>query len=168
MAECSAPLHLSTLPRTSTTVAVNLATTSAQNKLGASTDTLTGIVNLTGSNYNDTLTGDSHDNVIIGGKGNDTLIGGAGSDTFIYHVGDGNDTVAGGAGASWTDTIDLHDGTSALRTYGVDWTLSITSGSIVSTDTANHIISLSQDATDHIDLSNGATINFTELERVTW
>ena len=76
-------------------------------------------------------------------------------------MGDGNDTVAGGNGASWTDTINLHDGASALGTYGVDWTLSITSGSIISTDTAHHTITLSQDTAGHIDLSNGATINFT-------
>jgi large repetitive protein len=76
--------------------------------------------------------------------------------------------VAGGAGASWTDAINLHDGTSALGTYGVDWTLSITSGSIISTDTAHHIITLSQDTAGQIELHNGATINFTELERVTW
>jgi hypothetical protein len=83
-------------------------------------------------------------------------------------VGDGNDTVAGGAGASWTDAINLSNGTAALGTYGVDWTVSITSGSITSTDTVNHVMALSQDAAGHIDLSNGATINFTELERVTW
>ena len=32
-------------------------------------------------------------------------------------------TVAGGNGPSWTDTINLNDSTSALGTYGVDWTL---------------------------------------------
>ena len=149
-------------------VTVNLSISAAQDTIHAGTDTLSGIENVTGSRYNDTLTGDSNDNVITGGQGNDTLSGGSGSDTFIYHVGDGNDTVTGGSGASWTDTVNLHDGTSALGTYGVDWTLSVTSGSIVSTDTAHHVISLSQDAGGHVDLSNGATINFTELERITW
>jgi Ca2+-binding RTX toxin-like protein/carbon monoxide dehydrogenase subunit G len=149
-------------------VTVNLSISAPQDTIHAGTDTLSGIENVTGSRYNDTLTGDSNDNVITGGLGNDTLSGGSGSDTFIYHVGDGNDTVTGGTGASWTDSVNLHDGTSALGTYGVDWTLSVTSGSIVSTDTAHHVISLSQDAGGHIDLSNGATINFTELERITW
>jgi hypothetical protein len=83
-------------------------------------------------------------------------------------MGDGNDTVTGGAAGGWTDTINLNDGTTALGTYGVDWTLSITQGSVSSTDTVGHVITLSQDAAGHIDLSNGATINFTELERVTW
>jgi Ca2+-binding RTX toxin-like protein/carbon monoxide dehydrogenase subunit G len=149
-------------------VTVNLSISAAQDTIHAGTDTLSGIENVAGSRYNDTLTGDSNDNVITGGLGNDTLSGGSGSDTFIYHVGDGNDTVTGGSGASWTDTVNLHDGTSALGTYGVDWTLSVASGTIVSTDTAHHVISLSQDAGGHIDLSNGATINFTELERITW
>jgi Ca2+-binding RTX toxin-like protein len=149
-------------------VTVNLSISAPQDTIHAGTDTLSGIENVTGSRYNDTLTGDSNDNVITGGLGNDTLSGGSGSDTFIYHVGDGNDTVTGGIGASWTDSVNLHDGTSALGTYGVDWTLSVTSGSIVSADTAHHVISLSQDAGGHVDLSNGATINFTELERITW
>jgi hypothetical protein len=83
-------------------------------------------------------------------------------------MGDGNDTATGGAAGGWTDPINLNNGTTALGTYGVDWTLSITSGSVSSTDTGNHIITLSQDAAGHIDLSNGATINFSELERVTW
>jgi Ca2+-binding RTX toxin-like protein/carbon monoxide dehydrogenase subunit G len=149
-------------------VTVNLSISAAQDTIHAGTDTLSGIENVTGSRYNDTLTGDNNENVITGGLGNDTLSGGSGSDTFIYHVGDGNDTVTGGSGASWTDTVNLHDGTSALGTYGVDWTLSVTSGSIVSTDTSHHVISLSQDAGGNVDLSNGATINFTELERITW
>ena len=149
-------------------VTVNLSISAPQDTIHAGTDTLSGIENVTGSRYNDTLTGDSNDNVITGGLGNDTLSGGSGSDTFIYLVGDGNDTVTGGTGASWTDSVNLHDGTSALGTYGVDWTLSVTSGSIVSTDTAHHVISLSQDAGGHIDLNNGATISFSELERITW
>src|SRR5450631_93919 len=148
-------------------VSVNLAT-NVNTGGDAASDSLSGIENLVGSAYNDTLTGDASDNVITGGTGNDTLTGGAGSDIFIYHVGDGNDTMAGGAGASWTDTISLNAGTAALGTYGVDWTLSITSGSITSTDTVNHVIALSQDAAGHINLSDGATINFSELERVTW
>jgi Ca2+-binding RTX toxin-like protein len=56
----------------------------AQNTGAAGTDTLTGIENLVGSQYNDTLTGDSGANIIEGGLGNDTLIGGAGDDTASY------------------------------------------------------------------------------------
>jgi Ca2+-binding RTX toxin-like protein len=149
-------------------VTVNLSQGLAQDTVHAGADTLSGIENLTGSKYNDTLTGDSNANVITGGLGNDNLTGGNGSDTFIYLIGDGNDTVAGGAGASWTDTISLHDGTSALGNYGADWTLSITSGSIASADAANHVLTMSPDAAGHINLSNGSTINFSEIERITW
>jgi len=56
----------------------------AQNTGAAGTDTLTGIENLIGSQYNDTLIGDAGANVIEGGLGNDTLSGGAGQDTASY------------------------------------------------------------------------------------
>ena len=45
-------------------VTVNLATTSAQNTVGAGSDTLTGFENLTGSEFNDTLTGTAAANVL--------------------------------------------------------------------------------------------------------
>ena len=56
-------------------VKVSLALTTAQDTGGAGTDTLTGIENLLGSRYNDTL---------IGGLGADILDGGAGTDTADY------------------------------------------------------------------------------------
>ncbi|MFL6843435.1 MAG: M10 family metallopeptidase C-terminal domain-containing protein [Allosphingosinicella sp.] len=56
----------------------------AQNTVGAGNDTLSGIENLVGSQYNDTLTGDGNDNFIEGGLGADTLVGGLGSDTASY------------------------------------------------------------------------------------
>jgi Ca2+-binding RTX toxin-like protein len=72
-------------------VTVNLALTTAQNTLGAGTDTLLNIENLSGSSYyNDTLTGNTGNNALYGLGGNDTLDGGA-----------GNDRLDGGAG---TDT----------------------------------------------------------------
>jgi Ca2+-binding RTX toxin-like protein len=65
-------------------------------------DKLSGIENLTGSKFNDTLAGDAGSNVvdggdgndmIIGSKGNDTLIGGAGIDTVDYSATTGCVTV---------------------------------------------------------------------------
>jgi serralysin len=88
-------------------VTVNLAATSAQNTIGAGTDTLSGFENLTGSAYNDTLTGSSAANVINGlggndvikgGGGADTLNGGAGLDRFVY-------TAVSDSGPSARDTI---------------------------------------------------------------
>ncbi len=96
-------------------VTVNLTTTIGQNTVGAGTDTISGFENLNGSMFNDTLTGDAADNVIEGNAGTNSITGGDGSDTFIYLKGDGTDTVAGGAGVSWTDTIDLNNGTIVAR-----------------------------------------------------
>src|SRR3546814_15995539 len=51
-------------------------------------DTLSGIENLTGSNYDDTLTGDGGNNSLTGGTGNDTLNGEGGNDTLTGGGGD--------------------------------------------------------------------------------
>ena len=48
-------------------VTVNLALTTAQNTVGAGTDTLSAFENLTGSAFDDTLTGNTGANVLIGG-----------------------------------------------------------------------------------------------------
>ncbi|WP_259744418.1 Ig-like domain-containing protein, partial [Pseudomonas protegens] len=78
-------------------VTVSLGLVGAQNTLGAGTDTLTGIENLVGSSYNDTLTGDGNANVITGGLGNDVLNGGGGDDLLIGGM--GNNTLTGGSGS---------------------------------------------------------------------
>ncbi|MBT7082342.1 MAG: hypothetical protein HN929_12930, partial [Chloroflexi bacterium] len=59
-------------------------------------DTFTGIENLIGSDFDDTLTGDSTDNIISGGSGADILRGGGGAD--LLRGEDGNDTLEGGEG----------------------------------------------------------------------
>lgn len=66
-------------------VSVNLASGGATGAFG--TDTLLGIENVFGSNFNDRLTGGATANVLQGLNGNDVLSGGA-----------GNDALAGGAG----------------------------------------------------------------------
>ncbi|WP_322614400.1 retention module-containing protein [Pseudomonas sp. BIC9C] len=91
-------------------VTVNLSLLAAQNTLGAGTDTLMGIENLVGSNFNDTLTGDNNNNVINGGLGNDILNGGGGDDLLIGGL--GNNTLTGGAGADmlqWLKGNSGHD-----------------------------------------------------------
>ena len=62
----------------------------------ASRDTITGIENLVGSKFDDTLTGDAGVNRLTGGAGADALNGGAGDDTLIG--GTGGDTLNGGDG----------------------------------------------------------------------
>lgn len=57
-------------------------------------DTLTGIENIIGTDFNDRLTGSAGTNTIEGGAGNDTLTGGAGADTFAYNApSEGRDTI---------------------------------------------------------------------------
>ncbi|KFC65736.1 putative Calcium binding hemolysin protein [Bosea sp. LC85] len=63
----------------------------------ASGDKLTGIENLIGSNFGDSLTGDGNANTLYGLDGNDTLNGAAGNDTLVG--GAGQDTLTGGAGS---------------------------------------------------------------------
>lgn len=69
------------------------------------TDTLSGIENVVGSAYNDTITGDENANVLSGGAGDDTITGGRGDDTLIG--GDGADefAFAGGIGATVADRV---------------------------------------------------------------
>lgn len=83
-------------------VAVALSTTEAQDTLGAGTDLLVGIENLTGSAFDDTLIGNAGANVLDGGGGADSLAGGAGNDTYV--VDDEGDLVAENAG-SGDDTV---------------------------------------------------------------
>lgn len=92
------------------------------------TDTLSGIENVTGSAYADSITGSDGDNVIITGNGgdtvaarsgNDTIIGGAGID--ILYGSNGDDTIWGGGaaddirGENDNDTLYGEAGDDALR-----------------------------------------------------
>ena len=124
------------------------------------------------------LGGDGHDNinagagndVIIGGTGNDNISGGDGSDLFMYGLGDGSDTIHGGAGVGWTDVIDLGGGPGVLSAgeYGTDWTVTVTNGSIQSTDLDGGRMELSQDADGYIDFSDGSRVNFNDIEEIRW
>ncbi|MDY0870996.1 type I secretion C-terminal target domain-containing protein [Dongia rigui] len=80
----------------------------------AAGDVLSGIENLTGSAFADSLLGDNNVNLLIGGAGNDYLKALAGNDTL--RGGDGNDILAGGAGG------DLIDG-------GIGWDTASYAGS---------------------------------------
>lgn len=77
-------------------VTVTLATSVAQNTVGAGVDRLVNIQNLTGSSFADTLTGNAGNNDISGLGGDDFLYGGAGADRLIG--GDGVDRLYGDAG----------------------------------------------------------------------
>ena len=85
-------------------VNVSLATNTGSGG-DAQGDTLSGIENLKGSAFADTLTGDIAANVLRGDLGNDTIYGGDGNDSLDGDIGlfefldlGGNDTLYGGAG----------------------------------------------------------------------
>ena len=90
-------------------VTVSLAIAAAQNTVGAGSDTLSLIENLTGSAFNDILTGDTAANKLLGGAGNDSLTGGDGNDTL--DGGAGNDSLNGGVGI---DTADYTTATAGV------------------------------------------------------
>jgi hypothetical protein len=94
-------------------VAVNLAAGTATGFAGIS-----GIENVVGSLFNDTLTGDANNNVLIGLSGNDVLQAGSGRDILIG--GDGNSTLQGGSGediliGGWTTYDRQVDGSGAVH-----------------------------------------------------
>ncbi|GGF78213.1 hypothetical protein GCM10007301_42750 [Azorhizobium oxalatiphilum] len=66
-------------------------------------DTFTGIENVRGTEYADTLIGDDADNVLEGGGGADDISGGAGNDSIIIGA---EGAVDGGAGEDWLE-LDL-------------------------------------------------------------
>ena len=97
---------------------------SAQNTVGAGSDTLSNFENLTGSAFNDTLGSDSHDNILDGGDGNDTASYAAATgavtvdltqqDSQQNTVNAGNDTlisIENVTGSNFNDTLigDLND-----------------------------------------------------------
>ncbi|MHA7772762.1 cadherin domain-containing protein [Roseibium sp. M-1] len=123
-----------------------------------------------GGDGHDNISAGAGDDVIIGGLGNDNISGGDGSDLFMYGLGDGSDTINGGAGIGWTDVIDLGGGPGVLSAgeFGTDWTVTITNGSIQSTDMENGRMELSQDADGYIDFSDGSRVNFNDIEEIRW
>jgi Ca2+-binding RTX toxin-like protein len=76
---------------------------------GGGNDTLSGIEEVNGSNFADSISGDGAANKLNGYDGNDTLNGGAGNDTL--NGGAGNDTLLGGEGG---DTLDGGSGNDSL------------------------------------------------------
>ena len=111
-------------------VTVSLASTKAQNTLGAGADTLSGFENLTGSAFNDKLTGSTLANILHGGAGNDILAGGAGADTFDFSsLIDGSDVITDFA--TGIDDIGLSDLLDLAGLGGLDYATLIAQGNLV-------------------------------------
>jgi serralysin len=89
--------------------------TTLQNTLGAGSDTLSGIENLTGSAFRDVLTGNASANTLIGGGGNDVLTGGAGTDVLLGEDGDDIFVVAVAGDMASDETVTGGAGTDELR-----------------------------------------------------
>jgi Ca2+-binding RTX toxin-like protein len=162
-------------------VKVNLSLTAAQNTVGAGTDTLVNIENLTGSPFNDTLQGTSGDNVLDGGAGNNTVsyssapaavtvdlslsgpqnTGGAGTDTLLNFQNvtgsNFNDTLAGTSGDNVIDGglgVDMLSYAAAASAVTIDLALTTpqnTGGS--GTDTIKNVENLT--ATPFNDVLSG-------------
>lgn len=149
-----------TYAATTAGVTANLATLTAQNTVGAGSDTISGFENLTGSAFNDTLTGDGNANTIEGGAGNDVMNGAAGVDTLSYAnatagvtvnmatttaqntVGAGSDTISNFeniVGSSFNDTLTGNTGNNVMEGGAGNDTLNGNSG----TDTLSYASALS-------------------------
>ena len=70
-----------------------------------------------------------------------------------------------GGNGGWVDAISMDQSAGALQ-FGTDWTVMLTSGSILAQG-QNELV-LSNEADGTINFSNGSTINFTDFERVEW
>ena len=97
-------------------VVVDLSSGTAQDGWGT-TDTISGVENVEGSDRDDTITGNSASNVIEGGVGADVLTGGGGNDRFVYRSQEDSGVTAGtrdfisdfdaGTSSSHNDQIDI-------------------------------------------------------------
>jgi len=101
-------------------VTVSLASGMAFDNWGG-TDSLTGIENVTGSHFNDTLTGDANNNTLWGQTGNDTIDGGAGQDIARYSGLKSEYTVTKGAGYFTVTDNNPANGNDGVDTlYGIE------------------------------------------------
>ena len=111
---------------------------------------------------------------MVGGAGNDRFSGGTGNDRawggdgddeyrFVFGANEGDDTFDGGRG--WSDTVHLV-GVSGDHTAG-DWTLTLDPGSMIENQDTNSL-TLSDDASGTITFSDGETLDFRNLDTITW
>ncbi len=84
---------------------------------GDGSDTLTGVEDIDGSDFNDVLTGAAGSNFLFGYAGNDTLSGGDGDDDGLLG-GDGDDALDGGSGVDFASFYFSSAGVTANLTTG--------------------------------------------------
>lgn len=95
-------------------VAINLASSLAQNFGVFGTDVAINFENVSGTGGHDTLTGSAVKNVLYGGLGNDILYGMSGNDDLRGHQ--GSDVFVGGLGADYLNVSDLFQSAAARDT----------------------------------------------------
>jgi trimeric autotransporter adhesin len=101
-------------------VTVDLNIVGVAQNTGRGMDTLTGIEQVTGTDFADTLTGDGADNWLWGLNGNDVISAGGGND--LVQVVTGNHVAAGGSG---NDTLSVHDNGTGAAAAGVTVSLAL-------------------------------------------
>ena len=110
------------------------------------TDTITGIGQIAGTNFDDIIVGDAGDNLIDGrdgnnhiqaGDGNDTIYGGN-QDDFI-NPGTGDDTIDGGGDGSDYDNLEYYDATAGITVDKTDRESGTVDGTSVGHDTFSNI-----------------------------
>ncbi|MEM1162564.1 MAG: calcium-binding protein, partial [Pseudomonadota bacterium] len=107
--------------------------------VAGSTTTITGVENVIGTTFNDTIVGDGQANALFGGvDGDDTITGGAGNDTI--GGGTGDDTVAGGTGADILYGGAEND-TLSYQTSSAGVTVNLATNSVSGGDAQGDIIS---------------------------
>ncbi|WP_020474715.1 LamG-like jellyroll fold domain-containing protein [Zavarzinella formosa] len=121
-------------------VTVDLSSTTTQTvapNLAITLDNASGIEDVAGSDFDDSLSGNARDNRLTGGKGNDTLAGRAGNDTYVFAGSQlGSDTVNEVSDQD-SDTLDFaeFDGPANVnlslttpQVFGPDLTLTLGDG----------------------------------------
>ncbi len=128
---------------------------------------LVGDTVLVGDGTGGALAGGTGDDVIIGSAADETLRGGAGNDLFLIGADGGHDTVEGGEGF---DTVMLGDAAgppvSGPPPSG-GWTVVLDDAAVTWTEGEN-TLDFSEPASGRIVFGDGAQIDFSQIERITW
>jgi len=109
-------------------VTINLESgtaTSSSQDAGVGSDTLSGIENVDGSSYADTIVGDTSNNIVNSGNGNDEVTTGDGND--VVYAGGGDDLIVGGDGKG-DDKYFGGEGTDKIRYLSATWGISVDLG----------------------------------------
>ncbi|WP_144186948.1 Ig-like domain-containing protein [Elioraea rosea] len=111
--------------------------------------------------------GGAGDDVIVGSAADETLRGGAGNDLFLIEQGGGADVIEGGEGF---DTVMLGDAAgppSAGPPPAGGWTIILEEAGVSWTG-GEGTLDFSEPASGRIVFGDGAQIDFTQIERITW